>query len=318
MRSAKAFQHEVVDDRAQLEAALLGDLVHAVGEHHDDRLALEIDPERGAGEAEVPDRARREVAGPTRTAPASACPSRAPSPSPSAAAGAREGCAAPRAAARRCGRARRRARVCAKRITSSARARTGPRGRRRRPSPHAFGSCTSPQTMPLAPRAVLGRGDAPAQRLGGPAPSPTGTKNVSRMPSGAKMRSRQKSSSGWPRHRLDHRAEHDEVEIAVDGGARRARARAPSADALEHPARAPRASPSQRSPVLRSRSSSSSWKPRQGCSPEECVSRWRSVTRFLVALGERGQVLRDRRRRGRARRRATSSSTRASWWRSAW
>ena len=37
--------------------------------------------------------------------------------------------------------------------------------------------------------------------------------------------------------------------------------------------------PIQRSPFLRSRSSRVSWKPRQGCRPEECVSRWRSVTR---------------------------------------
>src|SRR5262245_27036645 len=53
--------HEVVHDRAQLEAALLGHLMHAVREHHYDRLAFQIDPQRSPREAEVPDRARREV-----------------------------------------------------------------------------------------------------------------------------------------------------------------------------------------------------------------------------------------------------------------
>ena len=74
---------------------------------------------------------------------------------------------------------------------------------------------------------------------------------------------------------------------------------------------------SQRSPVLRSRSSRSSWNARQGLRPEECESRWRSVTRFLAALGERGQVLRDRRVEVDARRRARARAAR-SWWRSAW
>src|SRR5215510_2189348 len=57
----EALHHEVVHDRAQLEAALLRHLMHAVGEHHHHRLAIEIDPQRSPREAEVPDRARREV-----------------------------------------------------------------------------------------------------------------------------------------------------------------------------------------------------------------------------------------------------------------
>src|SRR5262245_15654734 len=53
--------HQIVYERAQLEAALLGDQVDAVREEDDLHAALEVDPQAGAGEAGVPDRALREL-----------------------------------------------------------------------------------------------------------------------------------------------------------------------------------------------------------------------------------------------------------------
>ena len=121
--------------------------------------------------------------------------------------------------------------------------RTGRRGRRRRPSPHAFGSCTSPQT--IRPRhgqfsvAAMRRRCASASSA---RPRRPATKRVSRMPSGSNTRSRAEVVERLARHRLDHRAEHDEVEVAVDRGLARLVHERRAADALEDPTRAPPAS----------------------------------------------------------------------------
>src|SRR4030095_1036966 len=70
--------HEVVNGPPQLELALLDDQMDAVREHHDDRLALEVDPERGPGEAEVPDALRREVPARARRAGRPRVPAESP------------------------------------------------------------------------------------------------------------------------------------------------------------------------------------------------------------------------------------------------
>ena len=46
----ESFAHEIVHDRAQLEATELGDLMAAVRQQDHHRLGLEVDPERRAGE----------------------------------------------------------------------------------------------------------------------------------------------------------------------------------------------------------------------------------------------------------------------------
>ena len=303
--------------RAQLEAAALGDQVDAVGEHHHDRLALEIDPERGAGEAQVSDRALGEVLCPTTRRRASAYPSRAPSRSPAAgAAASRKLRSSSRGSSslRPCQTSRI---VCAKLITSSARRE---QARVARDAAHHGGVRVvhlAPHDAP-APRAVLGRRHAPAHRVGqAGTPSPVRTKKLSRMPSGPKMRSAAELVERPARHGFDDRAEHDEVEVAVDGGGAGLVDQARAQHALEHElARGGR--PDQALARLAAPcSSSSSWKPRQGLRPEECVSRCRSVTALLVALGEVRQELRDRDRRSRARRRSRAAGSRW-WWRSAW
>src|SRR5262245_26737405 len=58
----EGLDHEVVDHGPQLVSAALGHEMNPIREQHDHRFGLEVDPERRAGEAEVPDRARGEVA----------------------------------------------------------------------------------------------------------------------------------------------------------------------------------------------------------------------------------------------------------------
>ena len=50
----EGFDDCVVHDRAQPEAALLGDQVHAFRQQGNRDLTVEIDPKRGSGEAQVP------------------------------------------------------------------------------------------------------------------------------------------------------------------------------------------------------------------------------------------------------------------------
>src|SRR5262245_55082534 len=58
---SEGLDHEVVHLGPELVSALLGDEMNPIREQDDDRLALRVDPERGAGEAQVPDRRGREV-----------------------------------------------------------------------------------------------------------------------------------------------------------------------------------------------------------------------------------------------------------------
>ena len=292
----------VVHDRPQLEAAALGHQVHAVREHHHDRLALQIDPQRSAREAEVADRGAREVLARRGRARASACPSRAPSPSPAAAAGAsRNARSSSRGQLRRCGRARRRAIVCAKLITSSAVA-NRPACPATPPIADAFGSCTSPHTM--RPRhgqfsVAATRRRTASGRAG--TPSPCGTKNVSRMPSGPKMRSRAELVERPPRHGLDDRAEHDEVEVAIHRGRARLVHQAPSAamrSSTNSRAAGVPMHPLARLPLALEQQLVEAAPRLQARRVREQVAQRHAL---LVALGERRQELRDRDRRARAR-----------------
>ena len=191
---------------------------------------VEVDPERGAGEAEVPDRLRREVLARGRAAGRGRVPAERPVRARAAGAGASRTRPAARAAARRCGRARRRAAPC-RSASRRRRARTGRRGRPRRPSPPRSGRAPRPT------RCGRATGSSRWRRSGGARPRPAAPrrKRVSCMPSGAKMRSRQNAVERLAGHRLDHRAEHDEVEVAVDGGAARLVHQRRAADALEDP-----------------------------------------------------------------------------------
>ena len=74
----EGFDDEIVHLRAQLEAAAPGHEMQPVREHHDHRLLLQIDPERGAGEAEVPHRSSREVAARRRHALGRGVPAEGP------------------------------------------------------------------------------------------------------------------------------------------------------------------------------------------------------------------------------------------------